>query len=108
MATELQSQEQISPRSFLPFLVEDPDKLDQKQISKLSLFEEGLKNEIKKTDSVEGAIVKIVRMALAAEFGAAFVKSRGVNAMIESIVKVIMSDNTLRKQALLIIDRFAK
>ena len=47
-------------------------------------------------------------MALASEFGAALVKSRGAEAMVETIVRGIMSDNTLRKQALFIIDRFAK
>lgn len=94
-------------REIFPFLGKK-SKLDKKQTTKIELFEAGLKNEIKKTDSIQNAMTKIVRMALASEFGPSFVKAKGADAMIDTILQGIMSDNTLRKQALLIVDRFAK
>jgi len=109
MVARLELQDSTPQKEFLPFLLgKDKEKLSKRDIGKIELFEAGLQNEIKKTDSVEVAIRKIVRMALASEFGAALVKSRGAEAMVETIVRGIMSDNTLRKQALFIIDRFAK
>lgn len=107
MVTRLQPQEQIPYREFFPLLL-GKEKLSKKDFGKLDLFEAGLKNEIKKTDTIEVAVRKIVRMALAAEFGPALVKSRGAEAMVETIVTGIMTDNILRKQALCIINQFAK
>ena len=83
-------------------------KLSQKEISKVEFFEAGLRNEIKKEETIDAAVLKIVRMALAAGFGPSFVKSQGADSMISTITRGIMADNTLRKQALFIIDRFAK
>jgi len=103
----LQTHEWNAHRSFFPFLLEK-EELSKKEIGKIELFEAGLENELKKTDSVEVAVRKIVRMALAAEFGASLVKSKGAEGMVETIVRGIMSDNTLRKQALFIMNRFAK
>jgi len=93
-------------RQFLPMLL-GKDKLEESEISKVELFEKGLSKEIKKSDTIEQAITKIVRMALAAEFGAALVKSKGAERMVKTIVAGIMSDSELRKQALFIMDRFA-
>lgn len=107
MATRLQPHEWTPQRDFLPLLF-GKDKLKKKDLGKIELFEAGLENEIKKTDTIETAIRKIVRMALAAEFGAVLVKSRGAEAMVETIVRGIMSDTTLRRQALFIMDRYAK
>ncbi len=107
MGTRLQPTEFTPHKEFLPFLL-GKDKLEKKDLGKLELFEAGLQNEIKTTDSVEVAMRKIVRMALASEFGPSLVKSKGAEHMVETIVTGIMSDNTLRKQALFIIDRYAK
>ena len=52
-------------------------------------------------------MTKIVKMALAAEFGPSIVAAQGARPMIETITKGIMNDSELRKQALLIIERFA-
>ncbi len=90
----------------LPFLT-GKKKLGKKEASKVDVFEKGLQNEIKKTDTLKVAVTKIVRMALACEFGAALVKSRGAEQMVETIVAGILSDPELRKQVLFIIDRFA-
>jgi len=46
-------------------------------------------------------------MALAAEFGPSLVASRGARQMVETIARGILNDAELRKQALIIIDRFA-
>ncbi|OGC06928.1 hypothetical protein A2526_04830 [candidate division WOR-1 bacterium RIFOXYD2_FULL_36_8] len=107
MDTNLQEHEWIQKREILPFL-SDKKELEEKEIGKIEFFEAGLKNEIKRSDTVDNAVIKIVRMALAAEFGPSFVKSKGVDKMILTIVNGIMSDNVLRKQSLLIIDRFAR
>lgn len=107
MPTGLQEHQWSPKKEILPFLL-SKEKLNKKQINKMELFEAGLENEIKKSDSVESAVKKVVRMALAAEFSPSMVKAKGADAMVETIVRGIMSDSTLRKQALLIIDRFAK
>lgn len=108
MATmDLQEHKWSYEKGFKPVSVER-EKLNRKQISKIELFEAGLKNEISKTDSLDVAMKKVVRMALAAEFGPSFVKTKGAEEMIKTILSGIMTDNPLRKQALFIIDRFAK
>ncbi len=66
-----------------------------------------MSNELKKEDTIEQAITKIVRMAVAAEFGASLVVSQGAKEMINTIARGILQDSELRKQALLIVDRFA-
>ena len=85
-------------------MVEAPDR---KELKKLELFEKGLAREIKTGDTIEAAITKMVRMALAAEFGASLVAAKGARPMVESITQAIMGDAKLRKQALVIIGRFA-
>ena len=67
-----------------------------------------LPNDIKKSDTIEMAVKRIVKMALAAEFGAELLTSSKAKGMIDTITYGILHDNELRKQALLIIDRFAK
>jgi hypothetical protein len=91
---------------LLPFLT-GSEKLGKNDASKVDLFEKGLQNEIKKSDTIQMAVCKIVRMALACEFGVSLVKSRGAEQMVETITTGIMSDPELRKQVLCIIDRFA-
>ena len=79
----------------------------EKETVKLDLFEKGLFNELKSSDSIEHTLDKIVRMALAAEFGATFVKGPEAKKMIKTIVRGIKEDRGLRKSALMIADKFA-
>ncbi len=96
-------------KEFLPIILgkEVGDQLKDEDLEKLELFEKGLSKEIKKEDTIEQAITKIVRMAVAAEFGASLVVSQGAKEMINTIARGILQDSELRKQALLIVDRFA-
>ena len=107
MPTKLSAYNEVPiSTEILPFLL-GKKKLGKKDASNVELFEKGLKNEIKKSDTLQMAVTKVVRMALACEFGAALTKSRGAEHMIETIVAGIMSDAELRKQVLCIIDHFA-
>ncbi|MFC1510996.1 hypothetical protein ACFL5U_01225 [Candidatus Margulisiibacteriota bacterium] len=96
-------------REFLPIILgkEIGEKLEDDDLEKIELFEKGLAKELKKEDSIEVAVTKIVKMALAAEFGPSLVAASGARPMIETITRGIMSDAELRKQALIIVDRFA-
>lgn len=82
--------------------------LKEGEEEKVDLFEKGLATELKAEDTIGGAFTKIVRMALAAEFGPSFAKAKGAKGMIDTIVSGIMGDSTLRKQALMIVNRYAK
>lgn len=107
MKTQEVKQRKVSKsKEFIPFLF--GQQLKPKELDKLDLFEKGLSNEILKTDTIEQAVTRIVRMAIASEFGASFVKARGAENMVRTIVTGILSDGELRKQALLIIDRYAR
>ena len=96
-------------KAFLPLILckELGEELEEKEIQKLELFEKGLANELKNNDTIEQAMTKIVKMALAAEFGATLVAAKGAKDMITTITRGIMSDAQLRKQALIIVDRFS-
>lgn len=109
MKTLVRKKEWAPTREFLPLILgKDPDeKLSQKELSKLELFEKGLEKEISKDDTIEQAVNKMVKMALAAEFGPSLVAAKGARPMVGTITRAIMSDAQLRKQALIIIDRFA-
>jgi hypothetical protein len=109
MRTQIRKTEWSPAKEFLPVILgkQIGEELDDKDIKKLELFEKGLANELKTNDTIEMAIVKIVKMALAAEFGPSIVAASGAKAMINTITTGIMSDPELRKQALIIIDRFA-
>ena len=95
-------------REFLPVILGKSldEDLHEKELSKLELFEKGLANELKKKDTIEQAITKIVKMAIAAEFGASIVAANGARNMINVITHGILEDPDLRKQALIIVDRF--
>ena len=97
-------------KEFLPIILgkEFSEELEDEELAKIELFEKGLANELAKEDTIAQAISKIVKMALAAEFGASIVAAKGAQAMIETIVGGITADAELRKQALIIIDRFAQ
>ncbi|MBU0672976.1 MAG: hypothetical protein KJ732_08130 [Candidatus Margulisbacteria bacterium] len=109
MKTQINKKTWTPTKEFLPLILgkELGEELEEKEIAKLELFERGLANELNKNDTIEQAIAKIVKMALAAEFGASLVASRGAKGMIETITRGIMGDSQLRKQALIIVDRFA-
>jgi len=74
--------------------------------SRLELFEKGLGQELNPGDTLEEAIGKMVKVALAAEFGPGLVREKGARTMVTTIARGILGDHVLRKQALLIIDRF--
>ena len=109
MKAQIRKREWVPTREFLPIILgkEIGEELEEQDLEKLELFEKGLENEFKKEDTIEQAITKIVKMALAAEFGPSLVAAKGARGMIETITRGIMSDPELRKQALIIIDRFA-
>ncbi len=96
-------------REFLPLILgkELSDDLDEKELSRLELFEKGLESALSADDSIEMAVGKIVKMALAAEFGPSLVAAKGARQMIESISRMILCQPQLRRQALVIIDRFS-
>ncbi len=94
-------------KSLLPMLIE-ADESENCELEKLALFEKGLSKELRANDSIEKTVGKMVKMALAAEFGASFVKSKESQQMTEKIMQVMVCDTQLRRQALLIIDRFVK
>jgi len=109
MKTQIRKREWTPTREFLPLILgkESGSELEEKELSKLELFEKGLENELSKEDTIEQAVAKIVKMALAAEFGASLVAASGAQKMAATITHAIMADPQLRKQALIIIDRFA-
>ncbi|MFH1347865.1 MAG: hypothetical protein ABIH22_04160 [Candidatus Margulisiibacteriota bacterium] len=109
MKAQIRKNSWAPTKEFLPLILgkELGEELEEKEIKKLELFERGLANELKKEDTIEQAVTKIVKMALAAEFGTSLVAAKAAKAMIETITRGIMSDAELRKQALIIVDRFA-
>lgn len=108
MRTQIRKSEWTPAKDFLPLILgkEPTDDLSDKELAKLELFEKGLANELKKDDSIEGSITKIVKMALAAEFGPSLVKAAGAQKMVETITRAILHDPKLKKQALVIVDKF--
>lgn len=106
---ELRKQKWAPTREFLPLILgkDFGEELEEKEVAKLDLFEKGLEKELKKNDTIEQAVTKIVKMAVAAEFGPSLVAAKGAKPMIETIARSIMSDAQLRRQALIIVDRFA-
>jgi len=108
MRTQIRKTEWSPTKDFLPLILgkEPGEELTKKENDKLELFEKGLARELNKKDSIEEAIGKMVKMALAAEFGPSLVKAVGAKRMIETITASIMTDPKLRKQALIIVDKF--
>ncbi len=74
---------------------------------KIERFEKLLSENMHLSDSVSEAAEKIVRSALSVEFGDR-ISGSTFNKMARTIAAGILSDSELRKQALLIFDRFAK
>ncbi len=109
MRTQIRKKEWTPAKEFLPVILgkEFAEELEEEDIEKLELFEKGLANELKKEDTIEQAITKIVKMALTAEFGPSLVVAKGARDMVQTITRGIVNDPELRKQALIIVDRFA-
>ena len=62
---------------------------------------------IRKTDTMEQSVEKMVKMALVSEFGAGLVIKPGARKMIATISRGILGDSGLRRSALIIADKFA-
>lgn len=75
--------------------------------TKIDKFEKMLADLIKMSDTIPEAINKIVKAALVCEFGNEILDSKNSEYMVKSISTTILSDPELRKQAILIIDKFA-
>lgn len=83
-------------------------EVSSKQKEHVALFEKGLSMQIKKTDTIDMALQSMVKVALAAEFGPSFLHQTGSKKMVQTITMGILSDPELRRQAMVIIDRYAK
>ena len=96
-------------RQFLPALLEKGmgKALKEKERSKVAMFEDGLSSGLSSSDTIEGSVEKIVKMALAAEFGPSLLTKTGAKGMISTISRGILSDSELRRSALIIADRFS-
>ena len=82
------------------FGIQDPDKLEA--------FEKNLSSCIFTTDLLGEAVEKMVSAALEAEFGSAISKGKHYKNMLNTISCGILQDSELRRQALIVIDRFAR
>lgn len=83
-------------------------EVSSKQKERVALFEKGLAMQLKKTDTIDNALQSMVKVALAAEFGPSFLHQTGSKKMVQTITQGILSDPELRRQAMVIIDRYAK
>ncbi|MFA6431569.1 MAG: hypothetical protein WCV91_04235 [Candidatus Margulisiibacteriota bacterium] len=97
-------------KSILPFIIGQNmgEDVEQKELAKLDLFEKGLENGLLKEETIEEAVEKVVKMAIAAEFGPSLVAGKGSVDMVRKITRAILAEPKLRQQALIIIDRFTK
>ncbi|MFA5104015.1 MAG: hypothetical protein WC527_02435 [Candidatus Margulisiibacteriota bacterium] len=75
---------------------------------KIEAFEKMLSELLKFSDTIPEAISKMVKAALASEFGSSILDNKKSEIMVKSISGSILADGELRRQALLVIDRFAK
>ncbi len=92
----------VSParEEALLFGIKDTDKIES--------FESMLSELLRFSDSIPEAIAKMVKAALACEFGSKVLEHKKCDSMVKAISQGIMSDTELRRQALLIMDRLAK
>lgn len=75
---------------------------------KIETFEKMLSELLKLSDTIPEAMNKMVKAALACEFGNNILDNKKSEIMVKSISGSILADGELRRQALLVIDRFAK
>lgn len=102
--------EQDMDQKFLSVLLgKDISKqsLNEKERSKIDIFESGLASQLSTEDTIHLTVEKIVKMALACEFGPSLLTKSGAKAMVSTISSGILSDRELRKSVLVIADRFA-
>ena len=111
-----QNSEWTPHSNLLPFMFSDTDlnelevgqKIKKERDEKLNMFEAGLAYELNENDTIDGSIEKIVKVALAAEYGVSITKEEGFKRMALAITQSITQDPILRKQALIIVDRFTQ
>ncbi len=84
----------------LLFGLKDEDKIER--------FEELMAEQLSVYDTINEAIEKMVKVSLLVEFGPGILRKKVAGNMIKTISAGILSDSELRKQSLLIIDRFAR
>ena len=89
-----------SEKESLLFGIQDPDKIEA--------FEKKLGSSMLTSDSIGEAVEKVVAAALESEFGIEIMGGKHFKNMVKTISCGIMGDSELRRQALIIIDRFAK
>jgi hypothetical protein len=106
---QVKEKKEMDPRFLSVIFDKDfrEQRLEERELSKIALFEKGLAGEISTADTIECAVQKIVKMSLACEFGAGLVARTGAKKMISVISRGILSDSELRRSALIIADRFA-
>ncbi len=106
---EQNEQKEMNPKFLSVILDRDFQKqqLEEKDRSKVELFERGLACELLTSDTIDRSVEKIVKMALACEFGAELVTKPAAKKMVSVISRGILSDRDLRRSALIIADRFA-
>lgn len=99
--------------NLLPLMFSDGDlsefengKTEEERSEKVNLFEAGLAYELSETDTLDESLEKIVKVALVSEYGTTLAKEHGFKRMVDAIKKSIEQDPILRKQALIIADRF--
>jgi hypothetical protein len=106
---QVKEKKEMDPRFLSVIFDKDfrEQRLEERELSKIALFEKGLAGEISTADTIERTVQKIVKMALTCEFGAGLVARTGAKKMISVISRGILSDSELRRSALIIADRFA-
>ncbi len=105
-------EKELREKQFLPLIFGKEallkEEIGREEEERIALFERGLEKELKAGDTIEQAVTKIVKMAIAAEFGVSLVRAKGAEGMIKTITSSILSDSILRRQALILVDRFAR
>jgi len=106
---EQNEQKEISTKFLSVILDKDFQKqqLQEKDRSKLEVFERGLACELSTSDTMDRSVEKIVKMALTCEFGAGLITKPGAKKMVSVISRGILDNSELRRAALIIADRFA-
>ena len=98
--------------SFLPFFFGmekgTTKNLPTKTKQKIELFEKTLSNQLSQADTLDEAFEKIVKVALAAEFGPSIIHAKGSQKMVNTITRGIRDDQGLRRHALALICRYSK
>lgn len=95
--------------NLLPFIFETESeilKLEGEEKEKVEQFENKLEGALKPTDTIDEAIKKMVKTALGVEFGENLVKDKAAFDMINTITHGILGDPQLRRQALIIVDKY--